>query len=165
MTSTVEAFPLPINELETTSVFPVSAEESLGGARLTPIPWLEKSELTDGVLGDSATTKEELANGVSQGELLRREQVLDIVPQTREVEEGAVHEGPSELTAEDVGPQPEGTVFKDANGEMKEDEEMKDEEMKDAETEGPREGGAEKKDEEKKEDVKKEEGTKMDTTE
>lgn len=134
MNSTVEAFPLPTHELEVTNGGIFSTEDSLGGARLTPIPWLAKSELTAGELdGPLGTTTEELANGVSQGELLRREQVLELVPKNtaeKSEEEGQGHEGPPELGAEDVGPQPEGTTFKPAGTPepevKKEDEEMKD---------------------------------------
>jgi hypothetical protein len=90
--------------------FSLGSDESLGGALLSPIPWLTSPPLTDG------TREPGGANGVGQGELLRQEQELNIVSaaQIGGEEGGVPHaEGPPALGPEDVGPQPEGTVFPD----------------------------------------------------
>lgn len=126
VTSNISNFPLPYNEVEAASLASIAlgshAEDSLGGARLTPIPWLEPTQLTAGFLeGENGThTVRPDAGGISQGELLRQEQELNIVPANQLTpEEGQVHEGPPGIGAEDVGPQPEGTKFKDAQGEQR----------------------------------------------
>ncbi|KAH0609063.1 uncharacterized protein H6S33_001291 [Morchella sextelata] len=94
------------------AAFMLGSDESLGGALLSPIPWLTPTALSD----ETAA--------VSQGELMRAEQELGIVA------EGAAGEvaAPPPLGPEDVGPQPEGTVFEDPPGveEMGRVEEMRD---------------------------------------
>src|SRR5690606_37352000 len=122
VTSNINNFPLPFNEVEAASLASTAlgsnAEDALGGARLTPIPWLEPPQLTAGFLeGDDGTsTVKPDPNGISQGELLRQEQTLNIVPANQITpEEGQVHEGPPGIGAEDVGPQPAGTNFKESD--------------------------------------------------
>lgn len=119
VSSPVTAFPLPPTSSDTapaSSAFALGSDESLGGALLSPIPWLTPTSLTEDTgtseSGDSGST----INGVSQGELLRHEQELGIVPAIQ----GHVGHGdefqmstPPPLGPEDVGPQPEGTVFPD----------------------------------------------------
>ncbi|RPA89342.1 hypothetical protein L873DRAFT_1839261 [Choiromyces venosus 120613-1] len=110
VSSPITAFPLPPSAVDSmpngTASFNLGSDESLGGALLSPIPWLSESPLTEGAEG---------VNGVSQGELLRQEQELNIVPaaQVSSPPEGVHAEGPPALGPEDVGPQPEGTVFPD----------------------------------------------------
>jgi len=111
VSSPTTAFPLPPSAVESmpngAASFNLGSDESLGGALLSPIPWLTESPLTEGGEG---------VNGVSQGELLRQEQELNIIPaaQVSSPPEAGVHaEGPPALGPEDVGPQPEGTVFPD----------------------------------------------------
>ncbi|CAZ84568.1 unnamed protein product [Tuber melanosporum] len=111
VSSPTTAFPLPPSVVESmpngAASFNLGSDESLGGALLSPIPWLAESPLTEGTEG---------VNGVSQGELLRQEQELNIVPaaQVSSPPEAGMHaEGPPALGPEDVGPQPEGTVFPD----------------------------------------------------
>lgn len=119
VSSPVTAFPLPPTSSDTapaSSAFALGSDESLGGALLSPIPWLTPTSLTEDTgtseSGDSGST----INGVLQGELLRHEQELGIVPAIQ----GLVGHGdefqmstPPPLGPEDVGPQPEGTVFPD----------------------------------------------------
>ncbi|KAI5847298.1 hypothetical protein DFP73DRAFT_593146 [Morchella snyderi] len=97
------------------AAFMLGSDESLGGALLSPIPWLTPTTLSD----ETAV--------VSQGELMRTEQELGIVA---EVTGAAAVEAapPPPLGPEDVGPQPEGTVFEDPPGveEMGRVEEMRD---------------------------------------
>jgi len=111
VSSPTTAFPLPPSVVDSmpngAASFNLGSDESLGGALLSPIPWLTESPLTEGAEG---------VNGVSQGELLRQEQELNIVPaaQVSSPPEAGMHaEGPPALGPEDVGPQPEGTVFPD----------------------------------------------------
>ncbi|PWW73337.1 hypothetical protein C7212DRAFT_359483 [Tuber magnatum] len=111
VSSPTTAFPLPPSAVDSmpngAASFNLGSDESLGGALLSPIPWLAESSLTEGTEG---------VNGVSQGELLRQEQELNIVPaaQVSSPPEAGMHaEGPPALGPEDVGPQPEGTVFPD----------------------------------------------------
>lgn len=119
VSSPVTAFPLPPTTADiapASSAFALGSDESLGGALLSPIPWLTPTSLTEDTgtseSGDSAST----INGVLQGELMRHEQELGIVPAVQ----GLVNHGdefqmstPPPLGPEDVGPQPEGTVFPD----------------------------------------------------
>ena len=111
VSSPTTAFPLPPSAVDSmpngAASFNLGSDESLGGALLSPIPWLTESPLTEGAEG---------VNGVSQGELLRQEQELNIIPaaQVSSPPEAGMHaEGPPALGPEDVGPQPEGTVFPD----------------------------------------------------
>lgn len=119
VSSPVTAFPLPPTTADiapASSAFALGSDESLGGALLSPIPWLTPTSLTEDTgtseSGDSAFA----INGVLQGELMRHEQELGIVPAVQ----GLVGHGdefqmntPPPLGPEDVGPQPEGTVFPD----------------------------------------------------
>lgn len=119
VSSPVTAFPLPPSAADAapaSSAFTLGSDESLGGALLSPIPWLTPSSLAEDTgtseSGDSAST----INGIMQSELLRQEQELGIVPAVQ----GIVGHGdefqmvtPPPLGPEDVGPQPEGTVFPD----------------------------------------------------
>lgn len=117
VSSSTTAFPLPPSVVDSmpngATPFNLGSDESLGGALLSPIPWLTPSPLTHGNPGESGGG----VNGVSQGELLRQEQELNIpAPQVGAGGEGGAHihaEGPPALGPEDVGPQPEGTVFPD----------------------------------------------------
>ncbi|KAI5798959.1 hypothetical protein EDC01DRAFT_649864 [Geopyxis carbonaria] len=177
VSSTSLAFPLHPDPTTTGAANgTLGSDEALGGALLTPITWLAQTN------GGSM----EAVAGVSQGELLRQEQELNIVPaaqiQAHGEREGRGEEQPPGIGAEDVGPQPEGTVFPEpprspedigspppivprgieeavAEGEQDKDaaaeaEPKKDEEMTDA-------GGAEKKPEEqeKEEEAKTEGGS------
>lgn len=138
----------------------MGSDESLGGALLTPIPWLE------GVDAESAAR-----NGVSQGELLRKEQELNIVPANQVEAQGRAgsdaSEGPPEIGAQDVGPQPEGTVFPDPPRSEEEIELKKDggeeneEEKKEGKTEKESDRGEEKQ-EEKEEEAKKDDAADAD---
>lgn len=95
----------------------LGSDESLGGALLSPIPWLTPTPLSD----ETAA--------VSQGALMRAEQELGIVAEGGGAGETAGAGGaPPPLGPEDVGPQPEGTVFEDPPGveEMGRVEEMRD---------------------------------------
>ncbi|KAA8913297.1 hypothetical protein FN846DRAFT_160597 [Sphaerosporella brunnea] len=85
--------------------FGLGSDESLGGALLTPIPWLRE---------DSGGEEHALSPVPAQGELLRMERELGVAPagQIQNGEREAVKEVPK-LGAEDVGPQPAGTVFPD----------------------------------------------------
>ncbi|KAG0635629.1 hypothetical protein HOY80DRAFT_981271 [Tuber brumale] len=139
VSSPTTAFPLPQSVVDSmpngAASFNLGSDESLGGALLSPIPWLAESPLTEGAEG---------VNGVSQGELLRQEQELNIVPaaQVSSPPEAGMHaEGPPALGPEDVGPQPEGTVFPDPPATIEEarsprhtpiEEKEKEEEMGDA---------------------------------
>lgn len=119
VSSPVTAFPLPPSTVDiapSSAAFTLGSDESLGGALLSPIPWLTPSSLAEDTgtseSGDSAST----INGVMQNELLRQDQELGIVPAVQ----GIVGHGdefqmgtPPPLGPEDVGPQPEGTVFPD----------------------------------------------------
>ncbi|RPA87209.1 hypothetical protein BJ508DRAFT_410746 [Ascobolus immersus RN42] len=161
VTSSIDNFPLPFNEVEAANLASIAlgsnAEDALGGARLTPIPWLEPTQLTAGFLEgeDGTSTVKPDPNGISQGELLRQEQTLNIVPANQITpDEGQVHEGPPGIGAEDVGPQPAGTNFKESDGRdsspaLPEDDDTK---MEDDEPEK-----AEKKEEPKEEEESKEE--------
>lgn len=119
VSSPVTAFPLPPSTADiapSSAAFTLGSDESLGGALLSPIPWLTPSSLAEDTgtseSGDSGST----INGVMQNELLRQDQELGIVPAVQ----GIVGHGdefqmgtPPPLGPEDVGPQPEGTVFPD----------------------------------------------------
>ncbi|TGZ79628.1 hypothetical protein EX30DRAFT_396964 [Ascodesmis nigricans] len=127
-------FPLPTTALDSsdplsltngdhsTTNLSFASDESLGGALLTPIPWLQ------GIDEDAARS------GVSQGELLRREQELGLVPASQIENGGNGSEGPPGIDAQDVGPQPEGTVFPDPPR-SEEEIELKDEVETSAESE------------------------------
>jgi hypothetical protein len=132
VSSTSAAFPLAQNPTEEMQLsngnngnangFGLGSDESLGGALLTPIPWLTPTSLTD---GDGGAEGRALSPGdmngmrVTQGELLRQEQELGVIPanqvMTGEREDGGrgYSEGPPALGPADVGPQPAGTVFPD----------------------------------------------------
>jgi hypothetical protein len=146
VSSPCTAFPLPRNPSERMSAsmdtpmqngggskgFVLGSDESLGGALLTPIPWLVGRRMSDGeeggdghalspVLG-SAEINGGINGAVTQSELLRQEQELGIIP-TNQLSSlppssspspsGTVTGDPPALGPEDVGPQPEGTVFPD----------------------------------------------------
>lgn len=123
VSSPVTAFPLPPSAVDTipNGAFSLGSDESLGGALLSPIPWLTPTALTEDSNGKSSSSDSESSaiNGVTQGELLRQEQELNIVPATQVSSPGGrsdeLHTGgaPPPLGPEDVGPQPEGTVFPD----------------------------------------------------
>ncbi|EWC43535.1 hypothetical protein DRE_01422 [Drechslerella stenobrocha 248] len=118
-------------------------DDAATGATLTPIPWASAREYVananggvgvgvgvgGGVVaaglieGDSAAAvaavglvgDADVNGGISQGELLRREQEAGVVPASQVEGSGGAEDvyvtGPPELGAADVGPQPEGTVF------------------------------------------------------
>lgn len=119
VSSPVTAFPLPPTSSDTapaSSAFALGSDESLGGALLSPIPWLTPTSLTEDTGTSESGESGSTINGVLQGELLRHEQELGIVPAIH----GHVGHGeefqmstPPPLGPEDVGPQPEGTVFPD----------------------------------------------------
>jgi len=114
--------------------FGLGSDESLGGALLTPIPWLMRDdcggEAEEHALSPSPGPV--AAAGVTQGELLRMEQEAGVVPATQ-VHVGEERKDVLKIGAEDVGPQPEGTVFPDAPASEEEIVlEKRDEEMGDA---------------------------------
>jgi hypothetical protein len=109
-------------------IFGLGSDESLGGALLTPIPWLRED-----VTGAEDHALSPPPTALPQGELPSMDQE---VAQTSQIPEGEPKEVPK-LGAEDVGPQPEGTVFPDpprTEEEIDNPVEKKDEEMADAPT-------------------------------
>lgn len=119
VSSPVTAFPLPPSTSDiapSSATFTLGSDESLGGALLSPIPWLTPSSLAEDTGTSESGDSGSVINGVMQNELLRQEQELGIVPAVQ----GIVGHGdefqmgtPPPLGPEDVGPQPEGTVFPD----------------------------------------------------
>ncbi|KAL1868825.1 hypothetical protein Plec18167_008130 [Paecilomyces lecythidis] len=94
----------------------LGSDESLGGALLTPIPWLSNTALEDA--GSDPLDEGRESGGVTQGELIRQEQEAGIVVTSHvvassegidartspEAEEDAPHaRGPSVLGVEDMG--------------------------------------------------------------
>jgi hypothetical protein len=109
-------------------IFGLGSDESLGGALLTPIPWLREDA---GGAEDHALSPPPTA--LDQGELTGLDPEAT---QTSQIPAGEPKEVPK-LGAEDVGPQPEGTVFPDpprTEEEIDNPVEKKDEEMVDAPT-------------------------------
>ncbi|KAF3932719.1 hypothetical protein ABW19_dt0204359 [Dactylella cylindrospora] len=151
VTSGLDKFPLPItHDGQTASnAIPIGSglvndTEEISGATLTPIPWASAKEYVaahadaaGSPLSDegAASLIVDEGNGISQGELLRKEQEAGIVPMSQAggplensgnspLDEHHVS-GPPELGPADVGPQPEGTVFGEkpsGDGNAKEDE-------------------------------------------
>lgn len=140
VSSPISCFPLPQHPSETLAngtgggggsagaLGMLGSDESLGGALLTPIPWLTPTPLTEDTGGVNGSLSSEdgssgAINGVSQGELLRHEQELNIIPATQvaspprvsgpEEPRTTASQGPPSLGPADVGPQPAGTVFPD----------------------------------------------------
>ncbi|KAK6340260.1 hypothetical protein TWF730_002024 [Orbilia blumenaviensis] len=129
VTSGADKFPLPISHdgQPSSNAIPIGSglvneHDEATGATLTPIPWASAREYVanNGVdaagspvsdEGVAALVSDEGGNGVSQGELLRKEQEANIVTTGGTSEDGPMVGGPPELDATDVGPQPEGTVF------------------------------------------------------
>ena len=115
VSSTTDQFPLPSAvEYPTTGILnALGSDESLGGALLTPISWLRSGAVSTDSESDTKM------NGVSQGELLRQEQELDIqssssIPDGENNDKQKLHaQGPLKLGPEDLGPQPPGVVFPD----------------------------------------------------
>ncbi|KAK6539349.1 hypothetical protein TWF694_009579 [Orbilia ellipsospora] len=148
--SGIDKFPLPVSHdgaHAPSNAIPIGSglvndNDEASGATLTPIPWASAREYVanqngdaagspvsdEGVAGLIAGTGEE---GISQGELLRKEQEAGVVPLSQAGgplegsgntpgEATGVHVGgPPELDAADVGPQPEGTVFGEKPAEEK----------------------------------------------
>lgn len=94
----------------------LGSDESLGGALLTPIPWLRNGERADtmspksdplgqsNVLGNSFVP-ERHDGGVTQGELIRMEQEAGIVAVSQTIDDG---EGETEDEGADVVPHARG---------------------------------------------------------
>lgn len=133
VTSGADKFPLPTNHdgQASSNAIPIGSglvddhDDGATGATLTPIPWASAREYVANNRVDAAGSPisdegvaalvaDEGGNGVSQGELLRKEQEADVVITGGTNEDGPVVGGPPELDATDVGPQPEGTVFGEA---------------------------------------------------
>ncbi|EGX48400.1 hypothetical protein TWF173_009067 [Orbilia oligospora] len=132
VTSGADKFPLPISHdgQSSSNAIPIGSglvndDDGATGATLTPIPWASAREYVanNGVdaagspvsdEGVAALVADEGGNGISQGELLRKEQEADVVITEGTSEDGPMVGGPPELDAADVGPQPEGTVFGEA---------------------------------------------------
>ncbi|KAK6522765.1 hypothetical protein TWF281_002201 [Arthrobotrys megalospora] len=134
VTSGSDKFPLPISHdgQPASNAIPIGSglvndhDDGATGATLTPIPWASAREYiaNSGVdaagspvsdEGVAALVSDEGGNGVSQGELLRKEQEANVVTGGQAgSEDGPVVGGPPELDAADVGPQPEGAVFGEA---------------------------------------------------
>ncbi|KAF3913862.1 hypothetical protein ABW21_db0203105 [Orbilia brochopaga] len=148
VTSGADKFPLPIrhdgsalsNAVPLGSGLANEHDDGATGATLTPIPWASAREYlanAGGAAVGSPISDEGVAGmvgdveasnvGISQGELLRREQKAGLVPVSQAggplensgntPEDGLHVSGPPELGAADVGPQPEGTVFGPIGGE------------------------------------------------
>jgi len=138
VTSTITAFPLPGHHGDTTSAssnampigsaFALGSDESLGGALLTPIAWESaRAYLNNDRNGSSFHGSDNGMNAVTQGELLRQEQELGVIPTSQlihndgdadgdVVNDVSSQSGPAELDAEDIGPQPLGQVFPELDG-------------------------------------------------
>ncbi|KAK6344831.1 hypothetical protein TWF718_006784 [Orbilia javanica] len=133
VTSGSDRFPLPTSHdgQPSSNAIPIGSglandhDDGATGATLTPIPWASAREYVanNGVdaagspvsdEGVAALVTDEGGNGISQGELLRKEQEADVVITEGTSEDGPAVGGPPELDAADVGPQPEGTVFGEA---------------------------------------------------
>ncbi|KAK6520139.1 hypothetical protein TWF506_000424 [Arthrobotrys conoides] len=132
VTSGADRFPLPVSHegQPSSNAIPIGSglvndDDGATGATLTPIPWASAREYVanNGVdaagspvsdEGVAALVSDEGGNGISQGELLRKEQEADVVITEGVNEDGPVVGGPPELGAADVGPQPPGTVFGEA---------------------------------------------------
>ncbi|KAK6338801.1 hypothetical protein TWF696_009611 [Orbilia brochopaga] len=148
VTSGADKFPLPVRHDGTAvpNAVPLGSglvnehDDGATGATLTPIPWASAREYlanAGGAAAGSPISDEGVAGmvgdaeasgvGISQGELLRREQKAGLVPVSQAggplenggnaPEDGPHVSGPPELGAADVGPQPEGTVFGPIGGE------------------------------------------------
>ncbi|KAJ6264548.1 hypothetical protein Dda_0695 [Drechslerella dactyloides] len=143
VTSGMDKFPLPTSRdgLAVPNAVPLGSglvydhDDGATGATLTPIPWASAREYIAntgvGTVG-SPLGEDEVAVligeagasgiGISQGELVRREQKAGVAP-VPQLEGGAAEDvlqqaaGPPELGAADVGPQPEGRVFGPIAGE------------------------------------------------
>ena len=109
VSSTIDQFPLVAAvDVPTTGMLNLlGSDESLGGALLTPISWLRTS-----IEGDFDTRM----NGVSQEGFPGQEnemgsQALNSTSNGDNDEHRQVHEGPSTIGPEDLGPQPPGIVF------------------------------------------------------
>ncbi|KAF3921588.1 hypothetical protein AA313_de0205424 [Arthrobotrys entomopaga] len=144
--SGIDKFPLPVSHdgaHAPSNAIPIGSglvndNDEASGATLTPIPWASAREYVANQNGDAAgspVSDEGVAGliagagaggeegGISQGELLRKEQEAGVVPlsqaggslegsgSTPGEASGVIVGGPPELDATDVGPQPEGTVF------------------------------------------------------
>ncbi|KAI5846991.1 hypothetical protein BZA05DRAFT_131924 [Tricharina praecox] len=147
VSSTATAFPLePANSVlqnggnsgatgGVNGTFGLGSDESLGGALLTPIPWLMRDdcggEAEEHALSPSPGPAPGV--GVTQGELLRMEQEAGVIPANQVQMGEEERKEVLKIGAEDVGPQPEGTVFPDAPATEEEIVlERRDEEMGDA---------------------------------
>ncbi|EPS37022.1 hypothetical protein H072_9381 [Dactylellina haptotyla CBS 200.50] len=133
VTSGIDKFPLPISHDGThpaSNAIPIGSglvndNEEATGATLTPIPWASAREYVANQNGDAAgspVSDEGVAAliaddgaGISQGELLRKEQEAGVVSMAQDgganAEGGMLVRGPPEIGAADLGPQPEGMVF------------------------------------------------------
>ncbi|KAF3925215.1 hypothetical protein ABW20_dc0103751 [Dactylellina cionopaga] len=151
VTSGLDKFPLPISHDGThpvSNTIPIGSglvneNEEITGATLTPIPWASAREYVANQNGDAAgspasgeaaaTLSGDDGAGISQGELLRKEQEAGVVPLSQAggaLENsgnapGEIHvSGPPELGAADLGPQPKGLVFGDKPAEETKGDEM-----------------------------------------
>lgn len=114
VSSTVDQFPLP-SAVESQSpgmLNILGSDESLGGALLTPISWLQNDHSSD-------TETDTRMNGVPESEGSRQEHApeKENAPTIPDGDGGGrqqVHaQGPRTLGPEDLGPQPPGVVFLD----------------------------------------------------
>ena len=115
VSSTVDQFPLPSAvELQSPGMLNIlGSDESLGGALLTPISWLQNDALS------SDTESDTRMNGVPEGDVSHQEHApgKENAPTMPDGDNGGrqqIHaQGPRTLGPEDLGPQPPGVVFLD----------------------------------------------------